>query len=383
MEDNHWVDMMIDKIGFALTKVDESIQKSIELWKDLTKDIYDEQPTQDTIKQPNTSKSGEEDSSQESPTQHWAMCASKIPESLIQEQGDDEVDEEKEKEKEDDESTVSESSGEEDMCELTLGASTDLSLKWKDGYEQLKDDDISLDDDYDHWRYCYLPPVHPLHKENNALNPLGSPYHMSTNDDTCSKKDDEEEDEDETNSETSYIPSGYHHRNEEDTDSRDGDEMLKMARWRARDGYELLKNDDTSSKDDDDVDDSWVDELMEWMEKRGMVMRCSTDCGCLHGFVDVKKEEVGNKMECGEVETLLPECDWVYVTRDEGNSYGIDSVKINAAAEAVVVTEAVEATVERVVDMAGGGGGCHGGDSGGYRGGGSRRRGGIYTWIQI
>lgn len=41
---------------------------------------------------------------------------------------------------------------------------------------------------------------------------------MSTNDVTSSKQ--EEEDEEETNLETSgtsYSPSGYHHRNEEDT----------------------------------------------------------------------------------------------------------------------------------------------------------------------
>lgn len=55
-----------------------------------------------------------------------------------------------------------------------------LSLKWKDGYEQLKDDDKSWGDDYDDcenlWKSyprvplgsCYLPPVHPLHKENNV-----------------------------------------------------------------------------------------------------------------------------------------------------------------------------------------------------------------------
>lgn len=45
---------------------------------------------------------------------------SKFPESLIQELEDDEVEE---KEKEDDEGAVSESSGEEDICELTLGNS--------------------------------------------------------------------------------------------------------------------------------------------------------------------------------------------------------------------------------------------------------------------
>nr|VDD06571.1 unnamed protein product [Brassica oleracea] len=385
VEDNHWVDLMIDKIGFALTKVDESIQKSIELWKELTKDIYDEQPTLDTTGQPNNVKSGEEDSSQdksvaevkerpiqhwamrlgeakESPSQHWDMCASKISESLIQEQGDDEVDE---KEKEDDEGTVSESSGEEDMCELTLGksasryrpnlhhhhneeASTGLSLKWKDGYGQLNDDDYkSWSDDYESLykfypmraplRSSYLPPGLPLHKENNALYfKRGNPYHMSINDDTSSKKDDEsceeeeEEEEEEANLET-YIPSGYHHRNEEDTeDSRIRYEQLKTASSRARDGYELLKNDDTSSEDedpyvkeywrlkyrimsdatnislvDDDDDDIYIDDIDD-----------DDLSDQLQGFVDVKEEEIENKTECGEVETLSPECDWVFVTRD-------------------------------------------------------------------
>lgn len=150
------------------------------------------------------------------------MTASKISESLIQEQGDDEVDE---KEKEDDEGTVSESSGEEDMCELTLGKSASryrpnlhhhhneeastVSLKqffhnfiisnsgnvnqllvWLlsfdlifggqgYGYGQLNDDDYkSWSDDYESLYKFYLmraplgssyvPPGLPLHKENNV-----------------------------------------------------------------------------------------------------------------------------------------------------------------------------------------------------------------------
>ncbi|RID61901.1 hypothetical protein BRARA_E01009 [Brassica rapa] len=284
VEDNHWVDLMIDKIGFALTKVDESIQKSIELWKELTKDIYDEQPTHDTTGQPNDVKSGEEDSSQdkcvaevkerpiqhwamrlgeakESPSQHWDMCASKISESLIQEQGDDEVDE---KEKEDDEGTVSESSGEEDMCELTLGNS------------------VSSD----------RPNLH--HHHNEEASTRGN-HHMSTNDDTSSKQDDEsceedeeededEEEEEETNLETletsyRHSPSGYQHRNEEDTK------------------YRFMSDATNISHDDDDIDD---DDLSDKLQ----------------GFVDVKEEEIENKTECGEVETLSTECDWVFVTRD-------------------------------------------------------------------
>ncbi|CAF1819681.1 hypothetical protein HID58_059205 [Brassica napus] len=379
VEDNHWVDLMIDKIGFALTKVDESIQKSIELWKELTKDIYDEQPTLDTTGQPNNVKSGEEDSSQdksvdevkerpiqhwamrlgeakESPSQHWDMCASKISESLIQEQGDDEVDE---KEKEDDEGTVSESSGEEDMCELTLGNSAsryrpnlhhhhneEASTGY--GYGQLNDDDYkSWSDDYESLYKFYLmraplgssyvPPGLPLHKENNALYfKRGNPYHMSINDDTSSKKDDEsceEEEEEEAKletSETSYIPSGYHHRDEEDTDSRIRCEQLKRASSRARDGYELLKNDDTSSENEEDP---WnEDDVNEYWRLKYRIMSDATNLSLvdgdddddddvyiddiyiddddlsdqLQGFVDVKEEEIENKTEC----------DWVFVTRD-------------------------------------------------------------------
>lgn len=153
---------------------------------------------------------------------NFFVTASKISESLIQERGDDEVDE---KEKEDDEGTVSESSGEEDMCELTLGNSASryrpnlhhhhneeastVSLKqffhnfiisnsgnvnqllvWLlsfdlifggqgYGYGQLNDDDYkSWSDDYESLYKFYLmraplgssyvPPGLPLHKENNV-----------------------------------------------------------------------------------------------------------------------------------------------------------------------------------------------------------------------
>ncbi|KAL0770767.1 hypothetical protein Bca101_035918 [Brassica carinata] len=315
VEDNHWVDLMIDKIGFALTKVDESIQKSIELWKELTKDIYDEQPTLDTTGQPNNVKSGEEDSSQdksvaevkerpiqhwamrlgeakESPSQHWDMC-----ESLIQEQGDDEVDE---KEKEDDEGTVSESSGEEDMCELTLGNSAsryrpnlhhhhneEASTGY--GYGQLNDDDYkSWSDDYESLYKFYLMRA-----------PLGS----------------------------SYVPPGLPLHKENNEDSRIRYEQLKTASSRARDGYELLKNDDTSSEDEDPY-------VKEYWRLKYRIMSDATNISLvddddddiyiddddlsdqLQGFVDVKEEEIENKTECGEVETLSPECDWVFVTRD-------------------------------------------------------------------
>ncbi|KAF8110222.1 hypothetical protein N665_0086s0060 [Sinapis alba] len=271
IDDNHWVDMMIDKIGFALTKVDESIQKSIELWKELTKDIYDEQPPHDTTGLPNNGKPGEEDSSvaevkerpiqhwamrlseaKESPSQHWSMCASKIPESLIQEQGDDEAEE---KEKEDDEGTVSESSGyQEDMCELTLGNTV--------------------------MRYRPNRHHHLNEEASTALYFMrGNPYHMSTNDDDTSSKRDDESWEEDTNletMETSYSPSGYHHRNEEDT--------------------HRITSDVTNVSLVDDVDDDLSDKLQ--------------------GFVDVKEEEIENKMESGEVDTLSPECDWVYVTKE-------------------------------------------------------------------
>lgn len=52
-----------------------------------------------------------------------------------------------------------------------------LSLKGKDGYGKLNDDDKSWGDDCENlWKSyprvplgsCYLPPVHPQHKENNV-----------------------------------------------------------------------------------------------------------------------------------------------------------------------------------------------------------------------
>lgn len=113
-------------------------------------------------------------------------------------------------------------------------------------------------------------------------------------------------------------------------DSRIRYEQLKTASSRARDGYELLKNDDTSSEDedpyvkeywrlkyrimsdatnislvDDDDDDIYIDDIDD-----------DDLSDQLQGFVDVKEEEIENKTECGEVETLSPECDWVFVTRD-------------------------------------------------------------------
>lgn len=107
-----------------------------------------------------------------------------------------------------------------------------------------------------------------------------------------------------------------------------------MASSRARDGYELLKNDDTSSEDED----SWNEEedVAEYWSRKYRVMSDATNISSvddddddddydiddddlsdkLQGFVDVKEEETENKTESGEVETISPEGGWVYVTRE-------------------------------------------------------------------
>ena len=59
--------------------------------------------------------------------------------------------------------------------------------------------------------------------------------------------------------------------------------------------------------DDDDDDDVYIDDI--YIDDDDLSDQ-------LQGFVDVKEEEIENKTECGEVETLSPECDWVFVTRD-------------------------------------------------------------------
>lgn len=113
-------------------------------------------------------------------------------------------------------------------------------------------------------------------------------------------------------------------------DLRDRYEQFKRASSRARDGYELLKNDDTSSEDDDE--DSWNEEenVAEYWSRKYRVMSDATNISLvddddiydddlsdkLQGFVDVKEKEIENKTECREVETISPECDWVYVTRE-------------------------------------------------------------------
>ncbi|CAH2059477.1 unnamed protein product [Thlaspi arvense] len=348
VQDNNWFDLMIDEIGVALTIVDKSIQKSMELWTELTKDILDEQPTQDTTGQPNNGKSGKEDSSQDKPvaeikegpiqhwamrlgeakqilSQHWAMSASKIPERLIQQQGDDDCDdyddddddyddEEEEEEEEEEESRVSDSS-ESMLWEHNLETSATShppncyhhhkeaasvsSFKWKGGHELSKDVDTPSEEDGQSW-------------------------------DSSGDDEGEEDDESQVSEScenmwelnlgtlaTSHIPS-YHHRSEED----DG----LSSRWRS--GYELLKNDDKSSEEEEE---SWDNDEEVMERNHGIVSDVSNESLVCHvddededevededdvwdkleGFVDVKEEE-----ESSEVETVSPECDWVYVTRD-------------------------------------------------------------------
>lgn len=98
----------------------------------------------------------------------------------------------------------------------------------------------------------------------------------------------------------------------------------------------MLKNDDTSSKEDDSWDNE--EEAKEWCRKYGFmsdennesllghdvdvqykveVEEADDVSEKLQGFVDVKEEEIVNNMEFDEViETIFPGSDWVYVTRD-------------------------------------------------------------------
>lgn len=92
--------------------------------------------------------------------------------------------------------------------------------------------------------------------------------------------------------------------------------------------YQLLKNDDKSSEKDDESSDGddevgkchseVVDEVMEMsdLSNESLVVLDDEDdvSDKLQGFVDVKQEEIGNNTEFGEVETLFPESDWVYLT---------------------------------------------------------------------
>lgn len=95
-------------------------------------------------------------------------------------------------------------------------------------------------------------------------------------------------------------------------------------RWKG--GYKLLKNVEKSSEEDDEVEECYSESLEEAMEMlwtdsmwdeftEPLVGHDGEGdvSGKLQGFVDVRQEEIAND---SEVETLLPECDWVYVTRD-------------------------------------------------------------------
>ena len=74
--------------------------------------------------------------------------------------------------------------------------------------------------------------------------------------------------------------------------------------WRLK--YRIMSDaTNISLVDDDDDDDIYIDDIDD-----------DDLSDQLQGFVDVKEEEIENKTECGEVETLSPECDWVFVTRD-------------------------------------------------------------------
>ncbi|XP_019082516.1 PREDICTED: RNA polymerase-associated protein LEO1-like [Camelina sativa] len=333
VEDSQWVDKFMDGIGLAFTKIDETIQKGIELWTELTR--VDDQPIQDLTGQPKSGESGEENSSQDpaaevkervpvqhcwsmclsevedKPSQHWAMRASKISESFIQVQnvaGDGE----KEEEEDEVDSTLSEEDNE-------------SSLSRNHEYEQM------------------FKMIRDMYPSEEADNDDGDNEDF----DTFSEEDDESwDDEDDTTtskssedmselnlgaSATNYIPDSYHHHNEEDNDS--------SLKWKG--DYQLLKNVDKSSSeeeddesfDDDEVGECHSEDVKEVMEISWKHIMMSNSCNeslgvqdyeddvsdklLLQGFVDVRQEEEnGNNTELSEVETLLPESDWVYVTRD-------------------------------------------------------------------
>ncbi|XP_010473848.2 PREDICTED: protein PFC0760c-like [Camelina sativa] len=326
VEDSQWVDKFMDGIGLAFTKIDETIQKGIELWTELTR--VDDQPIQDLTGQPKSGESGVENSSQdpvaevkesvpvqdcwsmcfaeveEKPSQHWAMRALKISESFIQVQNGD-GDGEKEEEEEEDESTES---------SLTRNHDYDKMLKMiRHMYSSAEaDNDDGDKEDFD-----------TFSEEDGEL--------WDDEDDTTTSKSSENMSELNLGaSATNYIPDCYHHHNEEDNDS--------SLKWKG--DYQLLKNVDTSSEeeedessDDDEVGECHsedVEEVMEISWKHIMMSNSSneslgvqdyeddvSDVLLLQGFVDVRQEEeIGNNTEFSEVETLLAESDWVYVTRD-------------------------------------------------------------------
>lgn len=102
----------------------------------------------------------------------------------------------------------------------------------------------------------------------------------------------------------------------------------------------MLKNDDTSSEEDDSWDNE--EEAKEWCRKYGFMIDENNESLVGHdveaedeaedeeeveeaddvseklqGFVDVKEEEIVNNMEFDEViETIFPGSDWVYVTKE-------------------------------------------------------------------
>ncbi|CAE6028463.1 unnamed protein product [Arabidopsis arenosa] len=362
VEDNQWFDKFMDEIGLVFTKVDESIQKSIELWTELTKDIFDDQPNQGLTGQPDNGESGEENSSQypvaevkERPIQHWSMCLSevkekpsqhwtmrdsKIPESFIQEQGDDDdaIDDNDYDHDDDD--------YDEEDSESSLKWNVDYQL-WSGYLSFEEEDDDSWNEDFDDEDEEEDTTVSKssenmldLNLGGSATSNITSSYHHRNEEDNDSWNedfDDEDEEEDTTVSKssrnmleldlgasaTSYIPSSYHHHNEKDS--------VSSLKWNG--GYQQLKNVDTSSEEDeeswdeedDEVGEYHSEEVMEMSREQRMselineslVVHDDEDdvSDTLQGFVDVRQELIANNTEFGEVEALLPEGDWVYVRR--------------------------------------------------------------------
>ncbi|AEC08919.1 unnamed protein product [Arabidopsis thaliana] len=339
VEGNQWFDKFMDEVGLVFTKVDESIQKSIELWTELTKDIFDDQPNQDLTGQPDNGGSGDEHSSQypvsevkerpiqhwymclsdvkekplqhwsmciaevkEKPSQHWAMRASKFPESFTQAQGGDDCYENY--------GDGADGIDDDDYDE----ENSESSLKWNCDYQLLKSGYLSFDEE---------------EEEDNDDEEDVDIFSEDSDDSWNEDFDDEDEEADTTvfkysenmseldlGSATNYTPSSYDHRNEKDSGS--------SLTWKG--GYQQLYNVDTSSDEEDEEScDEEDDEAGEYHSEEAMEMsreqRMSELRKVLHddeddvsqGFVNVRRETIAKNTEFGEVETLLPDGDWVYV----------------------------------------------------------------------
>ncbi|CAN8316096.1 unnamed protein product [Cochlearia groenlandica] len=313
----HWIDLILDEIDIALTNVDESIQKSIDLITDLAKDLFDNQPIQDTTEEINngeSNKSNEEDSSQdkvyvtevkdcsspcwsmclgdarEVPNTHWSMSASKTQECLIQDQGNynnySDSDYDDDDEEEDDETMVS--NFRENVWDMNSGRSAS----------------------------CYLPHDQPLYsEENNDLYMMRRDgYEPVMNDDTSSS----EEDYDESSSEDDESWDSYDDGSDEslighdENQDRDKDESESEdesdSESENEDQEESESDDEDESEDEEESEIEDEDESEDEYEEEDNLSEKS------HGFLMIKEEEIVNDTKDDEAETTFhDECEWVFV----------------------------------------------------------------------